>query len=54
MSKVEFLYLPVPELAPALAFYRDKLGWTEGWREGDHTVSLAMPGSRDVSRHILD
>ena len=44
MATVEFFYLPVPELAPALAFYRDTLGWTEGWREGDHTVSLAMPG----------
>ena len=31
-------------MAPALAFYRDTLGWAEKWREGDHTVSLAMPG----------
>jgi predicted enzyme related to lactoylglutathione lyase len=45
MSTIAFFYLPVPELAPALAFYRDTLGWTEGWREGDSTVSLAMPGS---------
>jgi catechol 2,3-dioxygenase-like lactoylglutathione lyase family enzyme len=44
MATVEFFYLPVPELGPALAFYRDTLGWVEGWREGDHTVSLAMPG----------
>jgi predicted enzyme related to lactoylglutathione lyase len=44
MSTVGFYYLPVPELAPALAFYRDALGWTEGWREGDHTVALEMPG----------
>lgn len=45
MAKVEFFYLPVPELAPALDFYRDTLGWSEGWREGDHTVTLAMPGT---------
>jgi predicted enzyme related to lactoylglutathione lyase len=44
MTTVEFFYLPVPELAPALAFYRDKLGWAEKWREGDHTVALVMPG----------
>ena len=44
MSTVGFFYMPVPELAPALAFYRDTLGWTEGWREGDHTVTLEMPG----------
>jgi predicted enzyme related to lactoylglutathione lyase len=45
MTTLGFFYLPVPELAPALAFYRDTLGWTEGWREGDHTVTLAMPGT---------
>jgi predicted enzyme related to lactoylglutathione lyase len=45
MTALEFLYLPVPELAPALAFYRDELGWEEGWREGETTVALAMPGS---------
>jgi catechol 2,3-dioxygenase-like lactoylglutathione lyase family enzyme len=44
MTMLQFLYLPVPELEPALAFYRDTLGWSEGWREGDHTVALAMPG----------
>ena len=45
MSTVEFFYLPVPDLQPALAFYREGLGWEEGWREGDTTVSLALPGS---------
>ena len=45
MTAVEFLYLPVPELESALAFYRDALGWEEGWREGQTTVALAMPGS---------
>lgn len=44
MATVSFFYVPVPELAPALTFYRDTLGWTEGWREGDHTVALTMPG----------
>ena len=44
MTELAFHYLPVPELQPALAFYRDTLGWKEGWREGDHTVTLTMPG----------
>ncbi|OSC40338.1 VOC family protein [Mycobacterium decipiens] len=45
MTTLGFLYLPVPELGSALAFYRDTLGWTEAWREGDHTVALALPGT---------
>ena len=44
MSNVEFLYLPVNDLQKALAFYRDGLGWSEAWREGETTVSLKMPG----------
>jgi catechol 2,3-dioxygenase-like lactoylglutathione lyase family enzyme len=44
MSNVEFLYLPVPDLGKALAFYRDTLGWSEAWREGETTASLRMPG----------
>ncbi len=44
MSNIEFLYLPVPDLSTALAFYRDALGWPEAWREGETTVSLKMPG----------
>jgi predicted enzyme related to lactoylglutathione lyase len=43
--KLEFLYRPVPDLEQALAFYRDRLGWEEAWREGEATVSLTMPGT---------
>jgi hypothetical protein len=43
--KLEFLYTPVRDLKPALALYRDSLGWEEAWREGDTTVALKMPGS---------
>ncbi|MGV3713932.1 VOC family protein [Pseudolysinimonas sp.] len=43
--KLTFVYAPVPELAPALAFYRDVLGLDELWREGDHTVGFALPDS---------
>lgn len=44
METTEFLYLPVPDLGAAVAFYRDTLGWDESWREGETTVSLQMPG----------
>ena len=43
--KLELVYVPVPEIAPALAFYRDTLGFDEAWREGDATVGLTVPGS---------
>ena len=43
--KLELVYLPVPEIAPALAFYRDTLGFDEAWREGDGTIALAVPDS---------
>jgi hypothetical protein len=43
--RLEFVYLPVPELQPALALYRDQLGFDELWREGDLTVGLGIPGS---------
>ena len=43
--KLEFWYAPVADLAPALALYRDRLGWEEAWREGDSTVSLQLPGT---------
>lgn len=44
MMKLDMLYLPVPDLDQALAFYRDTLGWKEAWREGATTASLHMPG----------
>ncbi|MGI8530576.1 MAG: VOC family protein [Geodermatophilaceae bacterium] len=43
--KLEFLYLPTRDLSAALALYRDALGWQEAWREGESTVSLALPGT---------
>jgi catechol 2,3-dioxygenase-like lactoylglutathione lyase family enzyme len=43
--RLEFVYLPVPDLQPALALYRDTLGFDELWREGELTVGLAIPGT---------
>lgn len=40
-----FIYAPVAELAPTVAFYRDLLGWEEAWREGDDTVAFQLPDS---------
>ncbi len=43
--KLEFLYAPTSDLAASLALYRDGLGCTEVWREGDATVALTLPGT---------
>jgi len=43
--KLEFLFMPTPDLSASLALYRDVLGFTEIWREGDATVALALPGT---------
>ncbi|TDE15739.1 VOC family protein [Jiangella asiatica] len=43
--KLTYIYVSVPELAPALAFYRDELGLDEAWREGESTVAFGLPGS---------
>jgi catechol 2,3-dioxygenase-like lactoylglutathione lyase family enzyme len=43
--KLEFLFVPTSDLAASLALYRDTLGFTEVWREGDTTVALALSGS---------
>lgn len=43
--KLAFQYIPVQDMATALAFYRDTLGWPEAWREGDSTVALQIPDS---------
>lgn len=40
-----FVYQSVDDLDAALAFYRDVLGLTEAWREGDSTVAFELPGS---------
>ncbi len=43
--KLEFLLAPTSDLNASLAIYRDALGFTEVWREGDATVALSLPGS---------
>ena len=43
--KLEFLFTPTSDLKASLALYRDSLGFTEVWREGDGTVALALPGT---------
>jgi catechol 2,3-dioxygenase-like lactoylglutathione lyase family enzyme len=49
--ELSFVYLPTQDLDAALALYRDGLGFDELWREGDHTVGLAVPGT-DVALMI--
>jgi catechol 2,3-dioxygenase-like lactoylglutathione lyase family enzyme len=43
--KLEFLFVPTSDLSASLALYRDGLGFTEVWREGNTTVALSLPGS---------
>jgi catechol 2,3-dioxygenase-like lactoylglutathione lyase family enzyme len=43
--KLEFLFVPTSDLTASLELYRDGLGFTELWREGDATVALQLPGS---------
>jgi catechol 2,3-dioxygenase-like lactoylglutathione lyase family enzyme len=43
--KLEFLFAPTSDLKGSLALYRDALGFTEVWREGDATVVLSLPGT---------
>ncbi|MEV0621837.1 VOC family protein [Nonomuraea sp. NPDC050404] len=43
--KLEFLFIPTADLKASLALYRDSLGFSEQWREGDTTVALALPGT---------
>jgi catechol 2,3-dioxygenase-like lactoylglutathione lyase family enzyme len=43
--KLEFLFIPTSDLNASLAFYRDGLGFTETWREGNATVALALSGT---------
>lgn len=44
--KLTFLYHPVPraaDLPAAVAYYRERLGWSEAWREGSETVAFWLP-----------
>ena len=43
--RLEFIYVPTSDLHAALGLYRDGLGLQEAWREGEATVSLALPGT---------
>jgi catechol 2,3-dioxygenase-like lactoylglutathione lyase family enzyme len=43
--KLEFLLVPTSDLKASLALYRDSLGFTETWREGDATVAMSLPGT---------
>lgn len=43
--KLELLLIPTTDLNASLVLYRDSLGFTELWREGDATVALTLPGS---------
>ncbi len=43
--KLEFLFAPTSDLRASLALYRDALGFSEAWREGDATVALSLPGT---------
>jgi catechol 2,3-dioxygenase-like lactoylglutathione lyase family enzyme len=43
--KLEFMFIPTSDLAASLALYRDTLGFTEVWREGETTAALALEGS---------
>jgi catechol 2,3-dioxygenase-like lactoylglutathione lyase family enzyme len=42
-GKLVMLYVPVRDLKSALAFYRDKMGLVEAWREGEGTVAFKLP-----------
>ncbi|MGC5225302.1 VOC family protein [Micromonospora sp. DT81.3] len=42
--KLVFIYQPITDLAEAVRFYRDKLGWEEAWRDGAETVAFWLPG----------
>ena len=43
--KLEFLFVPTSDLNASLTLYRDGLGFTEVWREGDTTAAIRLPGS---------
>lgn len=43
--KFELLYVPTSDLNGSLGWYRDHLGFSELWREGDTTVALTAPDS---------
>jgi len=40
-----YVYQPAQDVAAAAAFYRDRLGYEETWRDGTDTVAFQLPGS---------
>ena len=48
--KLTFIYQPVNDLARAVEFHRDQLGFEEAWRESDDTVAFWLP---DRSAQIM-
>lgn len=43
--KLELFYVPTSDLGATLALYRDGLGFTEVWREGETTAAVTLAGS---------
>jgi len=54
MEQIEMVYVPVPDLPQALAHYRDALGWTELWREGETTAAIGPRGGQVTLMLDLD
>ena len=44
-GNTNFIIMPVHNIKSALAFYRDRLGLIEAWREGERTVSFQLPNT---------
>jgi catechol 2,3-dioxygenase-like lactoylglutathione lyase family enzyme len=44
-GNTSFLIMPVHDLKSALAFYRDRLGLLEAWREGEDTAAFKLPNT---------
>ena len=45
MDSLAFIYVPTPDVAASLRFYREVLGCDELWREGEDTVGISLPGA---------
>ncbi|MBA2665817.1 MAG: VOC family protein [Trueperaceae bacterium] len=43
--QLSFVYVPVTDLAEALALYRDLLGFEQVWQEGEFVAGLDIPDS---------
>ncbi|TDQ36567.1 VOC family protein [Aureibacillus halotolerans] len=44
-GQVIFFFMPVKDLKQAKQLYRDTLGLTESWREGDKIVGFKLPNT---------